>query len=195
MPPIWKTKPQNSNLISPKDAMTTPRTIMETLPRTLRLGGEMPKAQVASRTATAVVAWERCQSDISFFSCSRKCWLKAKTHLKHLDEGHTQREVRQVSRNERKAEHDTDRDNRAPGQKRPSAIEPPSSSSRLHPHVCLRGHRDLMAGVEGLGEASHVLGHDGAEDLVPCRQEKRCGRGSTVSDHAYRNRCYFSSNG
>lgn len=33
-----------------------------------------------------------------------------------------------------------------------------------------------MAGVEGLGEASHVLGHDGAEDLVPCRQEESCGR-------------------
>lgn len=33
-----------------------------------------------------------------------------------------------------------------------------------------------MAGVEGLGEASHVLGHDSTKDLVPCRQEERCSR-------------------
>lgn len=31
-----------------------------------------------------------------------------------------------------------------------------------------------MAGVEGLGKAGHVLGHDRAEDLVPCCQEERC---------------------
>lgn len=43
-------------------------------------------------------------------------------------------------------------------------------------HVCSRGHRDLMAGIEGLGKASHVLGHDSAKDLVPCRQEERCSR-------------------
>lgn len=66
MPPIWKTKPQNSNLISPKDAMTTPRTIIETLPSTLRLGGAMPNAHVARRTATAVVAWTPCQSKVFF---------------------------------------------------------------------------------------------------------------------------------
>lgn len=58
MPPIWKTKPQNSNLISPNEAITTPRTMMATLPRTFMFGGVMPKAQVARRTATAVVAWQ-----------------------------------------------------------------------------------------------------------------------------------------
>lgn len=56
IPAIWKRKPVRTNLISPKDAMTTPMTIKETFPRVLKFGGVMPIPQVARRTATGVVA-------------------------------------------------------------------------------------------------------------------------------------------
>lgn len=57
-----QTKPTKSNLISPNEAITTPSTIMPTLPSTFMLGGAMPKAQVANRVTTAFVAWcSNCQ--------------------------------------------------------------------------------------------------------------------------------------
>jgi hypothetical protein len=46
-----------SNLISPKEAITTPRTMIATLPRVLKLAGAIPKAQVAKRVTTALVAY------------------------------------------------------------------------------------------------------------------------------------------
>jgi hypothetical protein len=45
-------------LISPKEAMITPRTMKETLPRVFKLSGETPIIQDARRTATGVVAWK-----------------------------------------------------------------------------------------------------------------------------------------
>lgn len=49
-------KPIRSNLISPKEAITTPRTMIPTFPSTFMFGGAMPKAQVANRVTTALVA-------------------------------------------------------------------------------------------------------------------------------------------
>lgn len=49
-------KPNMSNLISPKEAITTPTTMRDTLPRVFMLVGAIPKAQVARRVATALVA-------------------------------------------------------------------------------------------------------------------------------------------
>lgn len=51
-----QTKPTRSNLISPKEAITTPRTMIPTFPSTFMFGGAMPKAQVANRVTTALVA-------------------------------------------------------------------------------------------------------------------------------------------
>ena len=45
-----------SNLISPNEAITTPTTMRATLPRVFKLVGAIPKAQVATRVATALVA-------------------------------------------------------------------------------------------------------------------------------------------
>lgn len=44
------------NLISPNEAMMTPMTMNETLPRVFMFGGATPSDQVASSTATGVVA-------------------------------------------------------------------------------------------------------------------------------------------
>jgi hypothetical protein len=49
-------KPTISNLISPNEAITTPTTMRDTLPRVFMLVGAIPKAQVANRVATALVA-------------------------------------------------------------------------------------------------------------------------------------------
>lgn len=49
-------KPTISNLISPNEAITTPTTMRATLPRVFKLVGAIPKAQVANRVATALVA-------------------------------------------------------------------------------------------------------------------------------------------
>jgi hypothetical protein len=56
IPPTWNRKPTSWNLTSPKEAMITPTTMMETLARTFMLAGAIPIPQVASRTATGVVA-------------------------------------------------------------------------------------------------------------------------------------------
>jgi hypothetical protein len=57
IPPHWKRNPTKTNLISPNVAMTTPRTMKETLKSTPRLGWAMPMAQPTRRTATGVVAF------------------------------------------------------------------------------------------------------------------------------------------
>lgn len=45
-----------TNLISPREAMMTPRTMKETLPRVFMFGGCIPRVQVVISTATGVVA-------------------------------------------------------------------------------------------------------------------------------------------
>ena len=57
IPPTWNRNPMSTNLISPKDAITTPSTIKETLKRTFMLGCASPRPHVAKRTATGVVAY------------------------------------------------------------------------------------------------------------------------------------------
>lgn len=131
MPPIWKTKPQNSNLISPKDAMTTPRTMMPTLPRTFMFGGAMPKAQVARRTATAVVACKSCQFQPGQ---AENGWEE--THFQHLDEGHGKREICQVAADECHGKHDPD------GHDCPSAK--PGSSAVFLPDLLLSETKTYM---------------------------------------------------
>lgn len=60
MPPIWKKKPIHTNLISPKEASATPKTMIRTLRRTLSFGFETPNAQVVMRTAKGAPACEGC---------------------------------------------------------------------------------------------------------------------------------------
>lgn len=49
--------PIRLNLISPIEAMTTPTTMTETFPRVSRRTGATPRAQVAIRVATELVAY------------------------------------------------------------------------------------------------------------------------------------------
>lgn len=49
--------PIRSNLISPKEAIITPKTMIPTLLRVLTFRGAMPKAQVAKRVTTTFVAF------------------------------------------------------------------------------------------------------------------------------------------
>lgn len=49
-------KPIMVNLISPMEAMITPRTMKEMFPSKLSFTGAMPMAQVASSVATELVA-------------------------------------------------------------------------------------------------------------------------------------------
>ena len=48
--------PRPSNLSSPNEAIATPITMAETLTSLFKLGAAMPKAHVARRVATALVA-------------------------------------------------------------------------------------------------------------------------------------------
>jgi len=57
MPPAWKKKPAQTNLISPREARETPRTMKRTLSRTRSLGEATWKSQDVMRTATGALAW------------------------------------------------------------------------------------------------------------------------------------------
>jgi hypothetical protein len=57
IPPAWKKKPSQTNLISPNEARETPKTMNRTLSRTLILGEATRKAQDVMRTATGADAW------------------------------------------------------------------------------------------------------------------------------------------
>lgn len=57
MPPAWKKKPSQTNLISPKEARETPRTMKTTFSRTFSLGEATRKTQDVRRTATGAEAW------------------------------------------------------------------------------------------------------------------------------------------
>ena len=69
------------------------------------------------------------------------------TYLKHLNKGNGKVEVRQIAAYQRKREHEADWDDSS--------------------EVQAAGHGDVLAGVESVGEASHYLGHEGAEEHVP----------------------------
>ena len=103
MPPTWNMNPIMTNLISPKEAMMTPTTIMETFPSVLRLGAEAPRPQVAKRTATGVVA---CQ-----WSVLGSTVAASRTYLEHLDEGNTEVQIRLVTADQRQTEEDADGNN------------------------------------------------------------------------------------
>lgn len=68
-------------MISPADAIITPMTMKETLPRVLRFGGASPKIQLVMRTATGVVALGRILDLALEFS--EHDFL---AHLEHLNE-------------------------------------------------------------------------------------------------------------
>ena len=72
--------------------------------------------------------------------------------LQHLDEGHTEVQVGQVTTDQTQTEHDT--------------------NGNDGPAVGGRGHRDLVAGVQDCGAASQNLGHRGSENHVPCCEEQ-----------------------
>jgi hypothetical protein len=75
-------------------------------------------------------------------------------HFEHLDEGDREVKVGHVTANERKREHDTDRDNGA--------------------QVHLASHGNLLARVEYGGEASKTLGHQSRESKMPCGKDNGC---------------------
>ena len=56
MPPIWNKNPIRTNLISPKEAMTMPRTMKRTLKNFFGSNLSTPNMTLAVRTATGVVA-------------------------------------------------------------------------------------------------------------------------------------------
>jgi hypothetical protein len=58
IPPVWKKKPTQTNLISPKEASVTPKTMKRTLRRTFSLGLATRKSQEVRRTATGALAYE-----------------------------------------------------------------------------------------------------------------------------------------
>jgi hypothetical protein len=56
MPPAWKKKPIQTNLISPREASVTPKTMKRTLRRTFSFGEATRKSQEVRRTATGALA-------------------------------------------------------------------------------------------------------------------------------------------
>lgn len=88
----WKRKPMRTNLISPNEAMMTPTTMKETFPKARRFGEETPRAQLASMTATGMVAWWGCVS----LDCLPGPG-PGKIDLEHLDKGHAEVEICQVA--------------------------------------------------------------------------------------------------
>lgn len=56
MPPAWKKKPSQTNLISPSEASVTPNTMKRTFSRTFSFGEATPKSQEVMRTATGALA-------------------------------------------------------------------------------------------------------------------------------------------
>ncbi len=58
IPPAWKKKPIQTNLISPKEASVTPNTMKRMLRRTAILGLATRKSQDVIKTATGALAWE-----------------------------------------------------------------------------------------------------------------------------------------
>ena len=73
------------------------------------------------------------------------------TYLDHLDESHTQVQVRLVTANQAQAEEEADGDNGS--------------------EVYASGHGDLLSRVEDGGEAGKDLGHARSEDQMPCCKE------------------------
>jgi hypothetical protein len=56
-PASWYRKPARMKSISPKEAMTTPSTMKETLKSFMKLTSSTLRAQLVRRTATGMVAW------------------------------------------------------------------------------------------------------------------------------------------
>ena len=56
IPPAWKKKPSQTNLISPREARDTPKTMKRTLRRTFSFGEATPKSQEVRRMATGALA-------------------------------------------------------------------------------------------------------------------------------------------
>lgn len=158
--------------------MTTPRTMMPTFPRTFMLGGAIPKAQVANRVTTALVAYLRTVRACSIRVPGPRA---ASTCLEHLDEGDGEVKVGNVSADQTQAEHDTDGDNGAPW--RPyKSVQIPTSVIRAplpaelshHSHVGLSVHGNLVPRIKGGSALGHDLGHGGRKHHVPCCQEEGC---------------------
>jgi hypothetical protein len=127
--------------------MTTPMTMKETFPRVLRFTGDTPKPHVARRTATGVVALSGGQYSSKVFIVGGV----APTYLEHLDESHTEVEVRLVTADQAGAEEEADGHNSA--------------------EVYAARHGDLFPRVEDGGEAGEELGHEGGKDQMPCCEE------------------------
>lgn len=97
----------------------------------------MPKAQVANRVTTALVACLRGWSAHVRFEVRGPGSRAASTCLEHLDEGDGEVEVGNVSANQTQAKHDTDGDDGAP--------EWPSKSVCRFPRPCFMHHTKLSS--------------------------------------------------
>lgn len=88
----WHRNPARTNLISPKEAIITPRTMKETLKRVFASKGFIFRDQVIRRTTTGFVAF----SDLLAVGLSYVVDLES-TYFEHLDEGDAEVEVCLVS--------------------------------------------------------------------------------------------------
>lgn len=76
--------PNISNLISPNEAMATPTTIKNTLPSVRRLAWEIPKAQVASKVTTALVALSIWIKDTLRYRYARLPQIRLKLNIRPI---------------------------------------------------------------------------------------------------------------
>lgn len=139
-----------TNLISPKDAITTPITMNETLNRTFILGEPAPRAQVARRTATGMVAYRFCQ-----FLRSE---LLDEPYLQHLNKGHTQVQIRHIAADQTQAEEYANWDDGSQE----------DSSSHFHG----------LSAIKKCGGPGKNLGHERGEGKMPCCKDDSYGSNS-----------------
>lgn len=118
--------------------------IAETLASFFMSGGEMPKAQVASKVAIALEAWYRQRTICKFRDGDS-------TYLQHLDERNAQVHVGDIAADQAEAEEQTNR----------------QDSSRVR----LTVHRHFVSGVQNSSELGQTLRDHSSECHVPCRQE------------------------
>lgn len=96
----WQRKPARTNLISPKEAIMTPRTMKETLKRVFASKGFILRDQVITRTTTGFVAFDDCQP------CG--VYGLGRAYFEHLDESYAEVEVCFVAEYQAEREEEAD---------------------------------------------------------------------------------------
>ena len=119
-------------------------TMNETLNRTFMLGDPAPRAQVARRTATGMVAY-------TIPSVSARGISLEQTYLEHLNECHTQVQIRHIAAYQTQTEEQADRDD--------GSQENPS------------GHFHRLSAIEQCSRPRKDLGHERRKGKMPCRED------------------------